>query len=303
MKWLPDLPEDTPTELIDFAAVDFKSEKLSLIERLTHDTITIGRAILKPNPGTVIGTVQNTVVLHEGDPLDLEWRVPENDHYEHKRIAKGDIHIHPADTLVFTHWEAASRIFFVALDRAFTGQIVDLAFANDVPALRTRIGIRDPVIDGMAIGLRLELQAQGARGRLFAESLATALIIHLFTTYADAATSLRPITGGLGPVRQKRVTDYIEAHYTNDISLCDLAVVAGLSPHYFSDAFKTSLKAAPHQFLIERRIHHAKELLLTSDLSIAEVALAVGFSGHSLFSMNFRRITGVTPLRFRLDRR
>jgi AraC family transcriptional regulator len=95
----------------------------------------------------------------------------------------------------------------------------------------------------------------------------------------------------------------MEAHLAEDISLRDLATLAGLSTHHFGEAFKTSTSTSPHRYLIERRIRRGKELLLGADRSIAEVALAVGFASHSHFTDNFRKLTGTTPSRFRIDRR
>ena len=78
--------------------------------------------------------------------------------------------------------------------------------------------------------------------------------------------------------------------------------MANLSTHHFGEAFKASTGTSPYRYLIERRIHRAKELLLGADRSIAEVALTVGFASHSHFTDNFRKLTGITPSRFRMDR-
>ena len=55
----------------------------------------------------------------------------------------------------------------------------------------------------------------------------------------------------------------------------------------------------PHQFMTLRRIERAKQLLLRTDQSLAEIALEVGFSSQAHFTDQFRRVTGSTPLRFR----
>jgi len=93
----------------------------------------------------------------------------------------------------------------------------------------------------------------------------------------------------------------MDEHIGDDISLPELAAVADLSVRHFGAAFKASTNASPHRYLIERRIHRAKELLLNSSLSIAAIAFELGFSSHSHFTFCFRRLTGTTPTRFRLD--
>jgi AraC family transcriptional regulator len=84
-----------------------------------------------------------------------------------------------------------------------------------------------------------------------------------------------------------------------ELGIIELAAIADLSPHHFGEAFKTSTGTSPHRFVIERRIQHALHLLHDKDRSIAEVARTVGFSSQSHFTTNLRRVTGMTPGRFR----
>jgi len=59
-----------------------------------------------------------------------------------------------------------------------------------------------------------------------------------------------------------------------------VGILARISTHHFGEAFKASTGTSPHRYLIERRIHRARELLLGADHSIVETALAVGFASH-----------------------
>lgn len=63
-----------------------------------------------------------------------------------------------------------------------------------------------------------------------------------------------------------------------------------------------SIGMRPYHYLIQRRIHRAKELLLGGRKPIAEIAVEVGFATHSHFTFNFRKVTGTTPSRFRHER-
>jgi AraC family transcriptional regulator len=297
-----DLPEDTPVELIDFSGTSLPRH-IQITEQLTHGPVMIGRYILRPNAGVVIGTSQHAVVLHEGDPFEMDWRLPGSHRYEHKWMVPNDIHIHPSDTLLYKRWTASSRMLFIACDRNFTQQIVDEAFEHYAVDLPTQIGIRDQVIEGMAVAWREELKEHGAGGRIYAEGLASALIVHVFRTYGRGGTQLRPTTGGLNGPRKQRVLEYIEAHFKEDISLDTLAKLAGLSSHHFSEVFKTTTGHPPHQFVTERRILYARELLAGTNRPIAEIALDVGFSSHSQLSVAFGKIMGITPLRYRRHHR
>lgn len=299
---LRSLPNGMPTELIDFSGTSVPKH-IQITELVNHGSVMIGHHLLKPNSGVVIGTTQYAILLHEGEPFEMEWRLPRSDRYENKRIAPGDIDIHPSDTLVYKRWQASVRRLFIACERNFTQQIVDEAFEHYAVDLSAQIGIRDQVIEGMAVAWRQELKEHGAGGRIYAEGLASALIVHVFRTYGKGGTHVRPATGGLSGPRKTRVLEYIEAHFKEDISLCMLAKIAGLSGHHFSEVFRTTTGRPPHQFVTERRILYARELLVGTDRSIAEIALVAGFSSHSQLSVAFGKVMGITPLRYRRDHR
>ena len=298
---MPDSQPKSQIELIDFGS-ETPPARLSYTERIVHGGVGVSRVTLQPNAGVMLGASQFTVAIHEGTPFEMEWRLPEKRQLERRRIVSGDLHINPADQPLFQRWTTSPRILVIALEQTFIEQVVRDAFDGNEPALRTVIGVRDPVIEGMAAAWRRELAERGAGGRLYTEGLGSALAVHLFRAYGDGLRRAPLAIGGLGALRLRRVADYIEARLAEDISLRDLAAVAGLSTHHFGEAFKTSTGRSPHRYLIERRIRRGKELLLGADRSIAEVALAIGFASHSHFTDNFRKLTGTTPSRFRIDR-
>jgi len=298
---MPDSQPKSQIELIDFGS-ETPPARLSYTERIVHGGVGVSRVTLQPNAGVMLGASQFTVAIHEGTPFEMEWRLPEKRQTERRRIVSGDLHINPADQPLFQRWTTSPRILVIALEQTFIEQVVHDAFDGNEPALQTVIGIRDPVIEGMAAAWRRELAERGAGGRLYTEGLGSALAVHLFRAYGDGLRRAPLAIGGLGALRLRRVADYIEARLAEDVSLSDLAAVAGLSTHHFGEAFKTSTGRSPHRYLIERRIRRGKELLLGADRSIAEVALAIGFASHSHFTDNFRKLTGTTPSRFRIDR-
>jgi AraC-like DNA-binding protein len=88
-------------------------------------------------------------------------------------------------------------------------------------------------------------------------------------------------------------------HLTDDLGLVELAAIVELSPHYFGEAFRISTGRSPHRYVMERRVECARDLLRDADRPIRDIAYAAGFSSQSHFTANFRRVTGVTPGRFR----
>ncbi len=117
-------------------------------------------------------------------------------------------------------------------------------------------------------------------------------------------TDVPPLSrGGLSPALTHRICKYIESHLAERISLDALASMAGLSTHHFARAFRQSLGAPPHGYLLQRRLEHVEQLLHETRLPLSEIALAAGFSDQSHLARHFRRSTGMPPsLARRLER-
>jgi AraC family transcriptional regulator len=68
-----------------------------------------------------------------------------------------------------------------------------------------------------------------------------------------------------------------------------------MSPHHFARSFKATTGLTPHRYMIHRRVEWAKSLISDTDLTVAEVAAAVGFSNPSHLAHHVRRLLGVSP--------
>jgi len=99
------------------------------------------------------------------------------------------------------------------------------------------------------------------------------------------------------PVRQ--AIDWMHRRYDEVISVKNMAWEAGQSPTYFSRRFHQEVGISPMSYLIRYRIEQAKKFLTTSNETVEETALSVGFHSQSRFSRTFKRIVGVTPLAYR----
>lgn len=87
-----------------------------------------------------------------------------------------------------------------------------------------------------------------------------------------------------------RVRDYIDAHMNSDISLSELAAVAGMAVDSFARRFKVTTGLAPYAYVIEERVRRAEVLLRETGLSISIIAFRLGFSSQSHFTATFRRL-------------
>jgi AraC family transcriptional regulator len=132
---------------------------------------------------------------------------------------------------------------------------------------------------------------------LYGESLTTALMAGFFTR---ARTTRGPNHAGLSRLTLKLTLEYMEANLVREIHLNEVARVAGLSCSHFGRAFKASMGASPHRWLLQRRIERAQQLLAKKE-TIASTAQIVGFATQSHFGKAFRTITGTSPREWMRD--
>lgn len=81
----------------------------------------------------------------------------------------------------------------------------------------------------------------------------------------------------------------------DNVSLEAIASACNLSRSYFIRAFRETTQHTPHQWVLEQRIEHARMLLRKSTWSLAEIAIACGFSDQSHFSRTFSQLVGTPP--------
>ena len=93
--------------------------------------------------------------------------------------------------------------------------------------------------------------------------------------------------------------DYIHAHYHQHISLDELGAVACLSKYHYLRTFKEVYRCTPQQMIAKCRLEKAKSLILSTQMSLSDIALATGFSELPAFSRFFNRSMGVSAQSFR----
>ena len=96
---------------------------------------------------------------------------------------------------------------------------------------------------------------------------------------------------------------HLEAHIHSQISVQEFSKVVGFSQWHFSRCFKVQFGCSPHRFIIEQRIRHAKDLLLRSRFTLADIALESGFADQAHLGRSFNRHVGVSPGRWRRKNR
>jgi AraC family transcriptional regulator len=286
--------------LIDYT-VGVPSPFISYGAQLPLGRISFSRCTFAPNPGVTLGGTQSIIAVHSAPSFDMDWLDPERDALRRSTIVSGAMNVNRPDLPVFHHWSLTAKALVIAFDESFVAQTFVQAFDRDAEQLPVVIGMLDPTVQRFATLCDQEIMRGGAGGRLFAEGLVTSLLVHLFRSYGSHPREPRHFIGGLAPAQLRQVQNYIEDFLGEDLGLAELASLTGLSTHHFGQAFKASTGITPHRYVMERRIHRARELLISESLSIGEIAASVGFSSQSHLTSNFRKQTGLTPGLYRRE--
>ena len=166
-----------------------------------------------------------------------------------------------------------------------------LGINPDRVSLSPRLQLKDPVLQHIGWALRAELEAGGEYSRVYAESLASALTVQLLRQYAKPSVPRR----GLSKRQWKAVFDHIEENISTNLSLSELAAVAGVGTSLFKVLFRQSFGLSTHQYVIRRRVEFAANLMSQDSAAGKDVALQAGFADQSHMARWFRRLLGVTP--------
>ena len=200
----------------------------------------------------------------------------------------------------FYGWQkprALSRVSFIYINSRSPLLQAELGFAE--VQFRPRLFFFDR--DLWETVLKLKAQVKNPdRGQIaYAEALGLALAYELMRMNEGHRHLDSRLRGGLPGWQQTKLTQYVDEHLAESISLSSLAELVQLSPYHFSRAFKQSFGQPPHRFLTGRRIERAKSLLADRKLSVTEIGFDIGFSEASAFTSAFHKLTGETPTDYR----
>jgi AraC family transcriptional regulator len=174
-----------------------------------------------------------------------------------------------------------SLLFY--LPRAALNAIADDAAAPRIGDLNYKpgAGVTDATIFSLGSTILPALSHADQANRLFVDHVMLAAGIHLAQIYGGLRPVVRPVRGGLAPWQERRAKEVLSANLDGGVPLKEVARECCLSVSHFSRAFRRTMGVAPHNWLLIRRVEVAKEKLRSTQLSLAEVALACGFADQS----------------------
>jgi AraC family transcriptional regulator len=166
-------------------------------------------------------------------------------------------------------------------------------------AYAPRAFFEDSIVWATATKLKNVIESTQSESALYLDALASVLAHEISRSGQELSWRTPATRGGLASWQRRAVTAYIEEHLDEQIPLVTLARLARLSQHHFCRAFKQSFGIPPHGYHLQRRMERAKVLLSDRANSITDVALILGYSFTSSFTLSFRNVTGQTPSEFR----
>lgn len=232
---------------------------------------------------------------HDGYAIGIIEKGAETFYY------RGAIHTAPAGSIVIINpgeihtGQAADETGWVYRMLYPKVDLVQRAAAEVSGQQRDMPDFPNPVIqDNYLVNLirQLHVVLEQSTSTLERESHFISTLAQLIARHADGRPRLRSAPIGHQAVRRAR--EYIDAHYTKNITLDQLASITSLSPFHLTRIFRQMVGLPPHLYLTQVRIEQAKTLL-TRGWPVAHVAVETGFFDQSHFTKRFKRIVGVTP--------
>lgn len=200
----------------------------------------------------------------------------------------------------FHGWETPrvlTRVNYFYID--LQDRLFDPETGTDFSKISPRLFFFDRAVWNTALKLKAEVGSSDPSSRQYVEALSLVLMHELIRLERTTSGAARPLRGGLPAWQQKRVTEFIEEHLAQDISLASLAEQVGLSLYHFARAFKLSFGVPPHQYHMARRMDRARNLLHGSALSVTQIGIQIGFRDTSSFTRAYRKFAGVAPSEYR----
>lgn len=257
-------------------------------------------SLISDEPGLVefAGSPHVVVSMHVGPSLVCDCRRGGERH--RGTSVHGDIEIIPPNLPGTWEINSLDTALVVAIKMSFLRSLVQ--DSEDDPAklrIRSRFQVRDSQIEHIGWALKAEMENGYPTGRLYMDSLATGLAARVIQNHSSFSRPARATKAAIPGYKLRAILAFIEDNLGRDLSLPEIAQVAGLSVSHFKVLFSKSIGVPPHQYLIRRRVERAAQQLRRGKTPIGQVALENGFCHQSHLALHTRRVLGVTPQELR----
>lgn len=241
---------------------------------------------------------QHTIAIQLGSSYQIDWRLAGGKLHT-TQMRKGVIGITPKGIPTQARWFQDVDFLLISLNSDIFQKICGDSTNCDSIEIIPQRGVDDSQIFHLGMALKGEISAGCPSGNTFAESIANALTIRILKNYSLVKPKITQSEIKLSQRQLQQVIDYIHDNLALKLSLNRLANLVNMSTYNFCRWFKNSTGISPHQYIIQCRIKRAKFLLAYTKLSLVEIALNIGCSSQTNFTVLFKKHMGITPKVYR----
>jgi AraC family transcriptional regulator len=244
----------------------------------------------------VVWVLSGEAETRERDSSEHEWEI--------HNVKTGSLYVTAGGAPYEFGWKRLSdepfQVLMLVLNQTIFDEALSDQFGKDSPhaQLGDHSGIDDPQLVALMQLLKVESK-RVASSKLFIDSAAKAVAVHLARQYTQLTDASRENKSALPRYKLKQIQDWMVEHLSEEFSLSKLAQLAGISDYHFNRLFKKATGVPPSQYHIKLRIEEAKRLLRETKMSVIDVAMDVGYANSSHFARLFRKETGITPSNYR----
>jgi len=221
--------------------------------------------------------------------------------WRNEQVGPGTVSLLTHSTDSHWHWSVPIEVQHLYISPDKVAEVASDVYDRDIKVVEIQDILRadDPVLINAMATLINELDSGGLGGRLFVEAVTNQVCVHLLRNYAGEIQQAKPAKRGLSPLQAKRVKDYVEENLDRNLSLADIAAVAGISVFHLIRQFHETFGCPPYVFLTLRRLERARHMIEAGDTPLKCVAASCGFSDQSHMTRLFRREFKITPGEYR----
>lgn len=211
------------------------------------------------------------------------------------------VHLLPPEAPYRWSVNGSSVVVMMALPMSEVGPLLD---ELDVPDAMHRLwasmerGFAEPLVYETIMRTWAQAQTGEPCPRLLVRSR-MACMLHALVLRGRKPDLSGSTRSGLGRAQLNAALELIDSRMAEDLSLDDLAMACGISRFHFIRRFRLSTGQTPYRYLLQRRIEAARTLLTSTQMSVSEVGVQVGFPDPGHFSRTFARLVGNSPQRYR----
>lgn len=185
----------------------------------------------------------------------------------------------------------AVRCFILELNTDWLARVGASALVGNTPLVH-----KSGALAGLMTRLRAEFHSADAESPLLIEGLTLELI-------AETSRGRRRAPEGRPPLWLERAKELIYEQFSEPLTLSLIAKFVGVHPVHLASSFRRHYHSSIGEYLRHRRVEFACQKIFTSNDSLAEIAVAAGFANQSHLSKTFKRVTGMSPAKYRAARR